>query len=124
MLVYYRRHVCRVDPWPDYVVRTFDQLAHVPEVYYTMNGPSEFHVTGTLKEWTIVDHLGEIHVPTLLLSGRYDEATPAIVETIHQRIPGSQWVLFEHSSHMPHVEETERCLAVLSDFLAHIEAHA
>jgi proline-specific peptidase len=124
MLVYYRRHVCRVDPWPDYVVRTFDQLSRSPEVYHTMNGPSEFHVTGTLKEWSIVDRLGEIRVPTLLLSGRYDEATPAIVETIHQGIVGSQWVIFEQSSHVPHVEETERYLAVLSDFLARIEAPA
>lgn len=122
VLVFYQRHVCRVDPWPDYVTRTFDQLARNPEVYQTMNGPSEFYVVGTLKHWNIVDRLGEIHVPTLLLSGRYDEATPAIVETIHQGIPGSEWVLFEHSSHMPHVEETERYMQVLGDFLTHIEA--
>jgi L-proline amide hydrolase len=122
MLVFYRRHVCRVDPWPECVTRTFDQLAQNPEVYQTMNGPSEFHVIGTLKDWSIVDRLGEIHAPTLLLSGRFDEATPAIVETIHRGIPGSEWVLFEHSSHMPHVEETERYMRVLGDYLTRIEA--
>ena len=52
-------------------------------VYHTMNGPSEFHVIGTLKKWTIVDRLGRIRVPTLVTSGRYDEATPAIAETAH-----------------------------------------
>jgi L-proline amide hydrolase len=122
MLVFYRRHVCRADPWPECVTRTFEQIDRNPEVYHTMNGPSEFHVIGTLKDWSIVDRLGEIRVPTLLLSGRYDEATPAIVETIHQGIPGSEWVIFEESSHMPHVEEPERYLQVVSDFLARVES--
>ena len=45
-----------------------------------MNGPSEFHVIGSLREWNITDRLGEIDVPTLLVSGGYDEATPRIVE--------------------------------------------
>ena len=75
-----------------------------------------------LKDWSIVDRLGEIRVPTLLLSGRYDEATPAIVETIHRGIPGSEWVIFEHSSHMPHVEEPERYMQVLGAFLNRVES--
>jgi len=121
MLVFYRRHVCRLDPWPDCVARTFEKLARYPEVYNVMNGPSEFHVIGTLKTWDITDRLAGISIPTLLLSGRYDEATPMIVETIHRRIPGSQWVMFEESSHMPHVEETERYLQVSGEFLARVE---
>lgn len=44
--------------------------------------------------------LEEIRIPTLLLSGRYDEGTPICVE-IHQRISGSGWVLSEHSSTSP-----------------------
>jgi proline-specific peptidase len=86
-----------------------------------MNGPSEFHVIGTLKTWDITARLPEITVPTLLLSGRYDEATPLMVETIHRSIPGSEWVLFEKSSHMPHVEETERYVQVLDTFFRQIE---
>jgi len=117
MLVYYRRHVCRLDPWPDCVNRTFDKLAQAPEVYNTMNGPSEFHVIGVIKDWDIVNRLGEIQVPTLVISGRYDEATPLIAETVQHGIAGSEWVLFEHSAHMPHVEETERYLEVLTGFL-------
>jgi L-proline amide hydrolase len=86
-----------------------------------MNGPSEFHVIGSLKTWDITERLPEISVPTLLLSGRHDEATPMIVETIQRRIPGSEWVIFEESSHMPHVEETERYLQVFSKFLTRVE---
>ncbi len=122
MLVYYRRHVCRLDPWPDCVKRTFDKLAKDPEVYNTMNGPSEFHVTGVIKDWDITNRLGEIHLPTLVISGRYDEATPVIAETVQRGIPGSEWILFENSAHMPHVEETERFLKVATDFLDRVES--
>ncbi len=121
MLVFYHRHVCRVDPWPECVKRAFDKLAQYPEVYNTMNGPSEFYVIGTLKTWDITGRLHEIKVPTLLLSGRYDEATPVIVETIHRSIAGSEWIIFENSSHMPHVEETDLYLQVLDRFLTRVE---
>jgi proline-specific peptidase len=87
-----------------------------------MNGPSEFHVTGVIKDWDIVKRLGEIRVPTLVLSGRYDEATPVIAETVHRGIPGSEWVLFENSSHMPHLEEPEHYTQVVTSFLDRIES--
>jgi L-proline amide hydrolase len=118
--VYYDRHLCRV-PWPDYVTRSFAQMDEDPTVYHTMNGPSEFHCIGSLKTWDITDRLPEISTPTLLVSGRYDEATPHIVEQIHQRIPGSQWQLFEESSHMPHVEEPDAFLETVEAFLKTID---
>jgi L-proline amide hydrolase len=119
--VFYRRHVCRLDPWPDDVQRSFAAIEEDPTVYGTMNGPSEFHVIGTIRDWDITDRLPEIDVPVLLVSGRHDEATPRIVGEIHQRIPGSEWVLFEQSSHMPHVEEPERFLAAVDAFLRRVE---
>lgn len=119
MLEFYYRHVCRIVPFPDYVQRTFDQMGQ--QVYNTMNGPSEFHVVGTLKTWDIRHRLGEIAVPTLVTSGRHDEATPLIAGTIQQGIPGAEWVIFEDSSHMAHAEEQQRYMQVLDDFLARIE---
>jgi L-proline amide hydrolase len=118
--VYYDRHLCRV-PWPDCVERSFAQMADDPTVYHTMNGPSEFHCIGSLRTWDITDRLSEISTPTLLISGRYDEATPHIVEQIHTRIPGAQWRIFEESSHMPHVEEPEGFLQTAESFLATLD---
>ena len=43
-----------------------------------MNGPSEFHVIGSIKDWSSTERLGEIHVPTYVISGEHDEATPAL----------------------------------------------
>jgi L-proline amide hydrolase len=114
--VFYSRHLCRI-PQPPYVVASFEQLAADPTVYHTMNGPSEFHVIGSLKHWDIRPQLKEIQTPTLLVSGQYDEATPAMVKEINGLIPGSKWELFAESSHMPHVEEPAKFKRVVAEFL-------
>jgi L-proline amide hydrolase len=116
--VFYRRHVCRLDPWPEALVEAFSWLDRDPTVYRTMNGPSEFHVVGSIKDWQSKNRLGEISVPTLLVSGRYDEATPKLQQDLLAGIRGSVWVEFEHSAHVPHVEEPERYREVVSTWLA------
>jgi proline-specific peptidase len=119
--VYYQRHLCRLDPWPEPWERTFAKLMANPEVCNTMFGPSEFHATGTLKDWDIRDRLGEIELPTLITSGRYDAATPAIAETVHRGIAESEWVIFEQSSHAAHLEEDEEYRRVIDDFMRRVE---
>jgi L-proline amide hydrolase len=116
-LVFYARHVCRVE-WPPEVAASFQWIARDPTVYHTMNGPSEFHVIGSIRDWQVQDRLHKIRLPTLLVSGRYDEATPALQRTLLGGIAGSEWAIFEESSHMPHVEERERYMQVVGDWLA------
>ena len=116
--VYYDEHVCRVVPNPPEVVRTFEYLMEDPTVYYTMNGPNEFFCIGTLRDWSVVDRVKDITAPTLLCSGRFDEATPATVQPFFDNIPDVRWEIFEESSHMPFVEEPERYLGVVESFLA------
>jgi L-proline amide hydrolase len=118
---FYKRHVCRVDPWPDHVVRSFDAMESDPTVYGTMNGPTEFTVVGTIKDFDITDRLPEIEVPVLLVSGEHDEVRPHVVAAMHERLRDSERVLFEDSSHMPHIEEPERFLTVVEDFLERAE---
>jgi len=115
---YYDLHVCRVVPNPPEVVRAFEIMAEDSTVYNTMNGPNEFFCIGTLRDWSVVDQVQFIQAPTLLLSGRFDEATPATVEPFFERIPEVRWEIFENSSHMPFVEEPERYRAVVQEFLA------
>jgi L-proline amide hydrolase len=117
-MVFYARHVCRLDPWPQELVDAFGWIDRDPTVYHTMNGPSEFHVVGSIKDWNVKDRLGEIDVPTLLVSGRYDEATPALQEPLQAGITDCEWVLFEESSHVPHMEERERYMQVVGEWLA------
>ncbi len=114
------RHVCRITPFPMPALRTFAGMNR--KVYETMWGPSEFFATGNLRDWDVTDRLGEIDVPTLLISGRYDEATPKQQEIMRDAIAGSEWVLLEESSHSTHFEEPERYRHALTDFLAKAEA--
>jgi pimeloyl-ACP methyl ester carboxylesterase len=115
-----RRHIIRLDPEPEVVGRGRKKFGK--QVYETMWGPNEFTVTGTLKDWDVIDRLGEIRVPTLITSGRHDEATPALVEPLHEGIAGSEWAIFEDSAHMAYLEEQERYLQVVGEFLQRVEA--
>ncbi|KAJ7076113.1 proline-specific peptidase [Mycena belliarum] len=112
------KHLCTVKPWPADLVSAFADLEKDATVYSTMIGPSEFNITGTLKEWNVVDDLGRIHVPTLLINGRYDDAQDVAVVPFFEKIPRVKWVQFAESSHMPFFEEKERYLKVLGDFLS------
>lgn len=115
--VFYARHVCRVVPNPPEVLESFAWIERDPTVYHTMNGPSEFHCTGTAIGWSGLDRLPGVQAPTLLVSGAHDEATPALQEELLAALPDARWELFAGSSHMPHVEETERYLAVVGGWL-------
>jgi proline-specific peptidase len=115
IMAVYRVHLCRRDPWPPEVVKTFEDFAM--EVYVPMWGPSEFAFDGNLADWDRVDRLHEIRVPTLITVGRHDELTPACSEQIHERVPNSRLVVFKDGSHMTFWEETERYLDVVDDFL-------
>jgi proline iminopeptidase len=115
ILGFYRKHVCRLDPWPAGLERSFAEAGY--DVYNTMNGPSEFTVTGTLKTWDIMDRLPEIGVRTLLVGGRYDECTPGHLEEMHRRIAGSQLVIIEDASHLCFAEQPEEFNRVINSFM-------
>ncbi|HVO77690.1 MAG TPA: proline iminopeptidase-family hydrolase, partial [Methanomassiliicoccales archaeon] len=72
MMEYYRRHVCILDPWPDFVQEALSKMSM--DVYGTMWGASEFTITGTLKNLDLVPKLRKIEVPVLLTCGDRDEA--------------------------------------------------
>ena len=117
MSVFYDRHVCRVVPNPPEVLDSFAQMEAEPTVYHTMNGPSEFHVVGTLKDWSVVDRLDGIGVPTLVVAGAHDEARPSVWRPFVERVPDVRSRVFPDSSHLPHVEEPEAFTALVGAFL-------
>jgi L-proline amide hydrolase len=118
MMRFYERHLCRIVPFPDGLQRTFAQLAEDPTVYHTMNGPSEFHVIGTLRDWDITPRLVGIRVPVLVISGEYDEATPAVVRPLVDALPDARWELIKDASHTPHLEQPEQFLNLVAAFLS------
>ncbi len=121
---FYRRFMCRLDPWPECLRASFAQLETDPTVYRTMIGSSEFHVTGSLRDWTLEGRLSAIAAPTLVLAGEFDEAQPIAWRPFVDELPDVRSHVFEGASHTPHLECPEQFLAVVTSFLADVEARA
>jgi proline-specific peptidase len=122
-MVFYRRHVCRLETWPPELLRTFESMAERP-VYRLMNGPSEFAITGTIRNVDISGELSRIRIPTLVLGGRYDEVTPRVAEQIRAGIPGARSLTFAESSHLPFWEERALFGDVVANFLRSVDESA
>jgi len=120
MMPFYHRHVCRIDPFPDFVMRSFENMSTT--IYHYMAGPSEFRIIGTLKDWDIMDRLGEIRVPTLVTGGEYDECRPSHLRKVHAGIPGSRLEIIPNASHLSFAERPEVFLPVVDDFMAEVES--
>src|SRR5215831_9055582 len=75
--IFYEHFVARKLPWSADIDSSISQAGM--NVYQYMNGPSEFTVTGQLKNYDRTNRLSEIKVPVLFIAGEYDEALPSTV---------------------------------------------
>lgn len=115
----YNKHICRLTPWPDAVHRAF---AHMnTHVYGTMQGPNEFMVTGTFKDWNRWDDLKHIDVPTLLLVGRHDTMSVDDIQEMGKRIPQSTVGICEHGSHLAMWDDAEVYFNFIKQFIKDVE---
>ncbi|OCH93639.1 proline-specific peptidase [Obba rivulosa] len=120
IMVFYNKHICRLSPWPEDLQVAFGEMMKDPTVYGKMMGPSEVHVSGTLKDWSIVDLLANISTPTLLINGYYDEAQDVGMLPYFLHVPKVRWVQFANSAHMTFHEEKEKYLEVVETFLTSV----
>jgi len=115
--VFYERHLCRTLPWPEAVRMTNVWIDENPTVYHTMNGPTEFHVIGPLKDWDTTEAVKKIEVETLVISAFYDEGKEFVSAPFFKNIQKCKWVTLMESSHMSMWEEGEKYNKLLSDFI-------
>ena len=115
----YSKHLCRLDPWPDPVMRTFKHLAK--PVYNTMQGPNEFVVNGTFKDWDRWADLPKIQVPTLLVVGRYDTMKVEDIQKMGRAIPSSRVAVCENGSHLCMWDDQQAYFRHLIGFLKDVE---
>ncbi|WP_289137272.1 proline iminopeptidase-family hydrolase [uncultured Brevibacillus sp.] len=119
MKEYYSRHVCRLDPLP--AIMTESRKKANKDVYMTMWGPSEFCPTGNLKTFDYTPKLDQIDIPSLFVCGRYDEAAPESTAYYQSLVPGAKLHIFENSSHLGYLEETDKYVKVVRDFLEAVD---
>ncbi|MED4754326.1 proline iminopeptidase-family hydrolase [Brevibacillus choshinensis] len=115
MKEYYSRHVCRIEPLPAVMVES--RPKGNKDIYMKMWGPSEFCPTGNLKTFDYTPKLHEINIPSLFVCGRYDEAAPESTQYYQSLVPDSEFHVFEKSSHVSYLEETEAYVEVVRAFL-------
>jgi proline iminopeptidase len=119
--VYTKLHVCRVEVPKEQ--RDARKWAFGEEVYNTMWGPSEFHATGTLKNYDRTERLHEISVPSLFCCGEYDEASPESTEYYHSLVRDSAFHVMAGCSHSPLREDPDAYLSMIRTFLSGSESH-
>jgi proline iminopeptidase len=116
---FYHQHLARKLPWSADVDSTLSQLNPGPYVY--MQGPSEFTITGTLKNYNQTASLRDIKVPTLFLAGQYDEVVQSRLEEFQKMTPGAKLEIIPNAAHMMMQDEPEAFLKVVRDWLRKAE---
>lgn len=114
----YHLHICRLDPWPEPVQRAVKWLS-LP-VYNTIQGQSEFQVTGNMRGWDRWADLSRIHAPTLILGGRYDEMNPEDLRAMSRRMPDARTFICPQGSHLGMYDDQEAYFSALLPFLRRV----
>jgi proline iminopeptidase len=115
---FYRRHFCKLDPWPPELERTFAEMGE--HVYRTLWGPSEFTQTGTLAGMDLTASLDEVDVPSMWVCGTEDEVAPSRLRRLAGRAGGTG-VVFPGGTHCLHLEQSEAYLSAVRRFLSSID---
>jgi proline iminopeptidase len=113
--LYYQHFLARKQPWSADIDSCFSQMGE--NVYRYMGGPSEFTVTGELKNYDRTNRLGEIKVPTLFITGEFDEARPSTVRYYQSLVPGAKFALIENAGHLTMQDNPQKNIKVIADFL-------
>ena len=120
MMDYYERHICALSPWPASLQAAMGLMNE--EVYHAMWGPSEFTITGKLKEFDLMPRLGEIPQPVLLTCGDRDEAGVKTVKDFQMAFPNARMAVIPQAAHLHQLERPTIFTAVVQDFLRDIGA--
>lgn len=83
---------------------------------FRVTGRTQDAVWHSLGDYDIRPQLAALSVPAIVIQGRHDPIPLESGEEI-ARLLRAPFVVFEHSGHVPYVEETERFVSVLDDFL-------
>ena len=113
--VFYDLHVIRTKPLPADVDSTFKGLGQ--QVYNTMNGPTEFTVVGSFKDYDGTPRLRELTLPVLWMAGEFDETSPAAAKDFQRMVPGSQYVEFKGAGHLTMYDARGEFLTAVRGFL-------
>ncbi|WP_017575635.1 3-oxoadipate enol-lactonase [Nocardiopsis kunsanensis] len=100
--------------------------AHADEVEELRDGIADTPAEGyascceAISRWDVREELPHVTVPTLVIGGAQDEATPVQGNTdlIAERIPGAQLVVLDHAAHLLSWQQAPRVNTLLARHMA------
>ncbi|WP_022823358.1 proline iminopeptidase-family hydrolase [Hymenobacter norwichensis] len=95
---FYAQHLCRIVPNPEPVTRSMNKINQ--SLYVTMQGPSEFGISGKLTTWNRVPDLPKLSVPVLSIGGQYDTMDPEHMRMVAQKVQNGTSLICPQGSHM------------------------
>ncbi len=83
---------------------------------FRVTGRTQQAVWSSVSDYDIRDKLASLSVPALVLHGQHDAISVSSAEETASLL-GAELVVFEHSGHVPYVEEPHKFVAALDAFL-------
>lgn len=91
------------------------------ESYLVAWGPNEYTPMGNLRDFDYTSRLKEIGCPCLITSGTNDLCTPLVAKTMYDNLPNARWELFDGTRHMSFVEQNDKYVALLTEWMESVE---
>jgi proline iminopeptidase len=118
---FYERHILRMpaNQWPEPVNRSFAKMNQ--SLYVTMQGPSEFGISGKLEKWDVKKDLPKIKVPTLVIGAKYDTMDPEHMRWISTQLPKGEYLYCPNGSHMCMYDDQKIYMDGLINFILSVD---
>ncbi len=87
------------------------------DLYLAMWGPSEFIVTGSLKQYDGEPLLAQVVAPTLLVAGEHDEARPETLRGFARRMRDARFAMVPGAGHWVENDRPADYQRILRDWL-------
>jgi len=107
---FFEVHGCTLYPWPVKLTTSFDALFADPTVSQ--------QTSITLANWTVIDRLPSISIPTLVINGAKDFVQDFVIQPFLEEMPRVTYHKFQNSSHTAFFEERQGFVSLVDSFLA------
>jgi proline iminopeptidase len=114
---FYEKHILRfpAKDWPEPVNRSFAKMNQ--SLYVSMQGPSEFGISGKLEKWDRKADLKNITIPTLVIGAKYDTMDPKHMEEMSKLVQNGTYLFCPKGSHMDFYDDQKVYFEGLIPFL-------
>lgn len=118
-MVFIKRHICNLEVLPECLIKSMVEMGKDKTVANVMCGGSadRFRNLGTLARFSMIGEANKIRARTLLINGNREIASDDAVRPFWREIEKVKWVTMMGSTHSPHLEEEERYMNIVSEFL-------